>query len=71
MCKTNPFRGAFIVLEGCDRSGKTTQCKQLGKFLIGFIIKYTKIEKEMVNLSEIFGGTWKKSTVYELSGSDN
>lgn len=24
-------RGALIVLEGCDRSGKTTQCKQLGK----------------------------------------
>lgn len=24
-------RGAFIVLEGCDRSGKTTQCKKLGK----------------------------------------
>lgn len=25
------FRGALIVLEGCDRSGKTTQCKNLGK----------------------------------------
>ena len=22
-------RGALIVLEGCDRSGKTTQCKKL------------------------------------------
>lgn len=31
MCKTVPLRGALIVLEGCDRSGKTTQCKQLGK----------------------------------------
>lgn len=25
------LRGALIVLEGCDRSGKTTQCKDLGK----------------------------------------
>lgn len=25
-------RGALIVLEGCDRVGKTTQCKLLGKF---------------------------------------
>lgn len=24
-------RGALIVLEGCDRTGKSTQCKQLGK----------------------------------------
>lgn len=24
-------RGALIVLEGCDRVGKTTQCKLLGK----------------------------------------
>lgn len=31
MCKKIPIRGALIVLEGCDRSGKTTQCKQLGK----------------------------------------
>lgn len=23
-------RGALIVMEGCDRSGKTTQCKRLG-----------------------------------------
>lgn len=23
-------RGALIVFEGCDRSGKTTQCKKLG-----------------------------------------
>ena len=22
-------RGAFIVFEGCDKSGKTTQCKKL------------------------------------------
>lgn len=38
--KHNPFvflsavnkmvrRGAFIVFEGCDRAGKTTQCKKL------------------------------------------
>lgn len=25
-------RGALIVLEGCDRAGKTTQCKKLGNF---------------------------------------
>lgn len=25
-------RGALIVLEGCDRAGKTTQCKKIGKF---------------------------------------
>ena len=24
-------RGALIVFEGCDRAGKTTQCKKLGK----------------------------------------
>jgi thymidylate kinase len=24
-------RGALIVLEGCDRTGKTTQSKKLGK----------------------------------------
>lgn len=27
-------RGALIVLEGCDRTGKSTQCKQLGKYLL-------------------------------------
>lgn len=26
-------RGALIVLEGCDRAGKTTQCKRLVEFL--------------------------------------
>ena len=26
-------RGALVVLEGCDRSGKTTQCKRLVKAL--------------------------------------
>lgn len=25
-------RGALIVLEGCDRAGKTTQCKKLGLY---------------------------------------
>uniref|UniRef100_A0A182TXI2 Thymidylate kinase n=1 Tax=Anopheles melas TaxID=34690 RepID=A0A182TXI2_9DIPT len=25
-------RGAFIVLEGCDRTGKTSQCKTLGNY---------------------------------------
>ncbi|XP_031621759.1 thymidylate kinase-like [Contarinia nasturtii] len=34
MCKKIPLRGALIVLEGCDRSGKTTQCKQLVKALV-------------------------------------
>ncbi|XP_037049502.1 thymidylate kinase [Bradysia coprophila] len=28
------FRGALIVLEGCDRSGKTTQCKNLVERLL-------------------------------------
>ncbi|XP_026477950.1 thymidylate kinase-like [Ctenocephalides felis] len=27
-------RGALIVLEGCDRSGKTTQCKKLVEYLL-------------------------------------
>lgn len=40
MCNKIPIRGAFIVLEGCDRSGKTTQCKQLGKLRIDFLTKY-------------------------------
>lgn len=31
------FRGALIVLEGCDRSGKSTQCKNLGKITLTFI----------------------------------
>ena len=26
-------RGAFIVFEGCDRSGKTTTCQRLVQFL--------------------------------------
>lgn len=26
-------RGALIVFEGCDRSGKSTQCKRLGKII--------------------------------------
>lgn len=26
-------RGALIVLEGCDKSGKTTQCKMLKETL--------------------------------------
>lgn len=40
MCKKVPLRGALIVLEGCDRSGKTTQCKRLGKIAekISFIL---------------------------------
>uniref|UniRef100_A0A182M4R4 Thymidylate kinase n=1 Tax=Anopheles culicifacies TaxID=139723 RepID=A0A182M4R4_9DIPT len=29
MSELNGKRGAFIVLEGCDRTGKTTQCKTL------------------------------------------
>jgi dTMP kinase len=42
-------RGAFIVLEGCDRAGKSTQCKKLVQALqqrnieaklIGFPGKY-------------------------------
>lgn len=39
MCKKVPKRGALIVLEGCDRSGKTTQCKQLGND--GFIFWFS------------------------------
>lgn len=31
-------RGALIVLEGCDRVGKTTQCKSLGKYGNVYII---------------------------------
>lgn len=34
MGKKISARGAFIVLEGCDRSGKTTQSKQLGNFIV-------------------------------------
>ncbi|XP_031629968.1 thymidylate kinase-like [Contarinia nasturtii] len=34
MCRKIPFRGALIVLEGCDRSGKSRQCKQLVKSLL-------------------------------------
>ena len=30
---TLPSRGALIVFEGCDRSGKTTQCSKLEKSL--------------------------------------
>ena len=30
---TASTRGALIVFEGCDRSGKTTQCQQLVKSL--------------------------------------
>ena len=26
---SNLKRGALVVLEGCDRAGKTTQCKRL------------------------------------------
>lgn len=41
-------RGALIVLEGCDRAGKTTQCKQLGlyntrtpnSYWIGFVMEF-------------------------------
>lgn len=33
-------RGALIVMEGCDRSGKTTQCKRLGKF-VGITLRLT------------------------------
>lgn len=27
------LRGALIVIEGCDRSGKTTQCKKVVEVL--------------------------------------
>ena len=27
-------RGAFIILEGCDKCGKTTQCKKLVDTLV-------------------------------------
>lgn len=33
-------RGALIVLEGCDRSGKTTQCKQLGRYTVKQVFNY-------------------------------
>lgn len=31
------MRGAFIVLEGCDRAGKTTQCKHLGNWMTALL----------------------------------
>jgi dTMP kinase len=37
--KKNPYPGKFIVIEGLDGSGKTTQIKYLGKFLRGKGIK--------------------------------
>lgn len=33
MNKTGSKRGALIVLEGCDRSGKSTQCELLVRSL--------------------------------------
>lgn len=39
----NVMRGAFIVLEGCDRSGKTTQCTKLVEQLNNMNIPAKKI----------------------------
>ena len=32
-------RGVLMVLEGCDRAGKSTQCKKLVKYLVDNNIK--------------------------------
>ena len=47
-------RGALIVLEGLDRSGKSTQCQRLSKYLReqGQRVKYIKFPgKSYSNLS--------------------
>jgi len=33
MSRPNCSRGALIVLEGCDRAGKSTQCRKLVQIL--------------------------------------
>lgn len=37
-------RGALIVLEGCDRAGKTTQCKLIGKFQDNYFDHYHSVQ---------------------------
>ena len=51
-------RGALIVLEGCDRSGKSTQCKKLVEAL-----------RESGNQAELmrFPGWYKKKSQIEIS----
>lgn len=47
-------RGALIVLEGCDRSGKSTQCKMLKETLEqrGFPVELFRFPGEVIVLGK-------------------
>ena len=51
--ESKPTRGALIVFEGCDRSGKTTQCGMLMKSLEakGHPVKLMKFPGEVEPVS--------------------
>ena len=44
-------RGALVVVEGLDRSGKSTQCQRLSKYLAeqGQRVKYIKFPGDSYN----------------------
>nr|CAD7257523.1 unnamed protein product [Timema shepardi] len=51
-------RGALIVFEGCDRAGKTTQCKKLVDALVqkGFPAKYMNFPDRTTPVGKIIDG---------------
>lgn len=75
MCKKVPIRGALIVLEGCDRSGKTTQCKQIGEFFVrqkSWESAICAYQFNVITLSYDSEDTKRKRTtsrIHEFSGS--
>lgn len=58
-------RGAFIVLEGCDRSGKTTQCRKLVESL-----RSKQILAETMNFPDRTTVTGKLITEYLMNKTE-
>ncbi|OAR02000.1 hypothetical protein LLEC1_05916, partial [Akanthomyces lecanii] len=60
---TKPQRGAFIVLEGLDRSGKTTQVKLLGQKLAeqGRLVKLMRFPDRTTQIGQMIDSYLKSA----------
>ncbi|WP_215897492.1 hypothetical protein, partial [Acinetobacter baumannii] len=50
MAENHSKRGVLIVFEGCDRTGKTTQCKKLGKLDLDLLAMYKHTKRLLLFL---------------------